>query len=41
MADYFRRRGRFVERVPVPSFEIMLPASKLEIINTASGSWNP
>ena len=41
MADYFRKRGRFVERVPIPSYEIMLPASKLEIINTASGSWNP
>lgn len=41
MADYYRKRDRFVERVPVPSFEIMLPASKLEIINTASGSWNP
>lgn len=41
MADYFRKRDRFVERVPIPSYEIMLPASKLEIINTASGSWNP
>jgi len=41
MADYFRKRDRFVERVPIPSLEIMLPASKLEIINKASGSWSP
>ena len=41
MADYFRKRDRFIERVPIPSVEIMLPASKLEIINKASGSWNP
>ena len=41
MADHYRKQGRFVERVPVPGVEIMLPASKLEIINKASGSWNP
>ena len=41
MADNYRKQGRFVERVPVPGIEIMLPASKLEIINKASGSWNP
>ncbi len=41
MADHYRKQGRFVERVPVPGIEIMLPASKLEIINKASGSWNP
>ena len=41
MADNYRKQGRFVERVPVPGIEIMLPASKLDIINKASGSWNP
>ena len=40
MKNYFKKRGRFVERVPIPSFEIMLPASRMEIINTASGSWD-
>jgi hypothetical protein len=39
MRDYFHKRGRFVNRVPVPGYEIKLPASKLEIINMASGSW--
>ena len=39
MRDYFKKRDRFVNRVPVPGYEIMLPASKLEITNTASGSW--
>ena len=41
MRDYFKKRGRWIDRVPIPGIEIMLPASKMDLINTASGSWNP
>jgi hypothetical protein len=38
--DGFSKRDKLVMRVPVPGYEIMLPHSRLEIWNTASGSWD-
>jgi len=36
MKKFYQRQNVFVNRVPVPGYEIMLPSSRLEIVNTAS-----
>ena len=36
MKKFYQRQRVFINRVPVPGYEIMLPSSRLEIVNTAS-----